>query len=259
MNIMQQELKIRGYSPKTINSYEFHNNAFLKLINKSPRDVTTNDIKDYIRHLMNLNYERATINLSISALRFYYSEILKRKFIVKRLKSQKKLFDVLSKQEIIKLFDSAKNLKHKLMLKILYYTGVRVSELVNIKTKDIDLDRNLIHIRNGKGRKDRFISLQENLISDLKIYIKLESNEYLFYTKKGKYSIRTIQKICKIYTKKANILKNVTPHTLRRTFATHLIENKNDIYKVSKLMGHSNTSTTEGYISYAKIPLTADL
>lgn len=260
MEILKQELTIRGYSKETIKAYEFHNNAFLKLLGKSSRKVTRQDLKEYIFYLIEKGYERSTINLVIASLNFYYNKILSRTFVVKRLRSQKKLFPVLSIGEIKRLFSSVKNEKHLMVLKFFYFSGVRLSELINLKVKDIDFEREQIHIISGKGRKDRFINLRKIFESELKEYLKNKDlNEYLFLGKNGKYSKRTIQKICSVYTKKAGIIKNVTPHTLRRTFATHLIENKNDIYKVSKLMGHANTSTTEGYISYAKIDLTADL
>jgi len=260
MNTMQQELEIRGYSKETMKSYEFHNRAFLKLIKKSPRDVTRNDIKDYIRMLLKKGYERATINLVISSLRFYYRKILCRNFQIERLRSEKKLYPVLSLNEVERLFGSAKNHKHKMILKFLYYSGVRLSELINIKAGDVDFERSQIHIRSGKGRKDRLITINPGFEDELKNYVsKIRNEDYIFSTTNGKYSKRSIQKICKTYAIKAGIAKNMTPHTLRRTFATHLIENNIHIYQVTKLMGHANVNTTERYISYAKIPLTSHL
>jgi integrase/recombinase XerD len=260
MNTMQKELIVRGYSKQTIKSYQFHNNAFLKIIKKSPRQVTRKDIKYYIQCLIENGYERATINLVINALKFYYSEILNRKFEIKRLRTQKKLLPALSKNEVQRMFDSATNIKHKMLLKVLYYTGIRLSEARNLKIRDIDFERMQIHIRCGKGNKDRFVTLNERLKIELINYLKnISENQYLFETSHGKYSMRSIQKICQTYSKKVGISKKVTPHTFRRTFATHLIENKNYIGKVSRLMGHKNVNTTMGYIDYARINLSVDL
>jgi len=260
MKTMMQELEVRGYSKETMKAYEFHNRSFLKLIHKSPREVTKNDIKDYVRMLIRKGYERATINLTISALKFYYKQVLSRTFQVERLRTQKKLFSVLSIGEVERLFASAKNEKHMILLKFLYYTYARLSEVINLKCSDIDFERSQIHIKSGKGRKDRLITISPEYHLELKEYVSTsEPESYVFSTMNGKYSKRSIQKICSTYAKKADISKNITPHTLRRTFATHLIEKNIHIYKLSKLMGHSSTNTTEGYLSYAKIPLTADL
>ncbi|MFH2020342.1 MAG: tyrosine-type recombinase/integrase, partial [archaeon] len=197
---------------------------------------------------------------AIAALKFYYKKVLNRTFQVERLRTQKKLFPVLSIGEVERLFDSAKNEKHMMLLKFLYYTGARLSEVINLKCSDIDFERNQIHIKSGKGRKDRFITINPEYEAELKKYVSTyEQESYVFSTLKGKYSKRSVQKICSTYAKKAEISKNITPHTLRRTFATHLIEKNIHIYKISKLMGHASTNTTEGYISYAKIPLTASL
>ena len=260
MNTMHKELKVRGYSDQTIKAYEFHNIAFLKVLGKSRRLVTKNDIKDYVSHMVDKGYERSTINLAINSLKFYFKEVLNRTFKIKRLRSQKKLLPALSKNEIKRIFDSAKNPKHKMILKLLYFTGVRLSEARNIKVGDIDFERNQIHIRCGKGRKDRFVTLNNKLAIHLFNYVKKRKHyEYLFSTKNGKYSMRSIQKICKRYANLAGIKKTVTPHTFRRTFATHLIENKNNIGKVQKLMGHRSVNTTMNYVDYTRVSLSADL
>jgi integrase/recombinase XerD len=253
MNTMQKELKIRGYSKATAKSYEFHNKAFLKLLNKSPRQVTKNDIKYYIESLIDSGYERATINLAISALKFYYGEILNRKFNIKRLRTQRKLHDTLSQNELNKMFENITNEKHKFLLMTLYYTGIRVSEIVNLKVKDIDFERKQVHVRCGKGRKDRFVTIR-NELGVLKEYIsKRNSEDYLFCGRKGKYSVRSVQKICKEYSKFSGVIKNVTPHTFRRTYATHHIENNIDIGIIQHQMGHKDRRTTSNYVNYAAI------
>ena len=205
LQVLHDEMYLQGYSKPTIKAYMYNNQRFLNFINKSPRDITTNDIKSYIKYLTDKKYERSSINLIISSLIFYYKTILHRNFKIKRQRAKKKLFDVLSRNEIDKLFYHVNNAKHRLVLNILYYTGVRVSELINIKLNDIDIERNMLHVRNGKGSKDRFIFINEKLKAELVKYISslenlFNENLYLFHTRhKTKYSVRSIQIICKIY------------------------------------------------------------
>ena len=252
MEKLEMELQLRGYSRQTAKAYVHHNQKFLFFIKKSPKNVLKSDIESYILSLLEKNKDKATINLAVSSLLFYYKNILKRNFHVKRLKQENKMHSVLSADETRQLIKAAKNIKHRLLLKLMYSTGLRVSEAVSLKKRDIDYERKIGYIRCGKGGKDRMFPLSNNLLKDLNEHLNNHTSEYLFDTKEGCYTIRTAQQICKLYSKKAGIRKNVTPHTLRRTFATHMIENNVDIYKVQKLLGHSNTSTTEGYIKYAK-------
>ncbi len=254
---LETELVLRGYSKKTIDSYLYYNKQFLKFIGKSPKYVLEKDIKTYIKSLIGLGLEKNTINLAISAILFYYKKIMHRKFFIPRLKKDKKLYPVLSKQEIRQILDIIKNKKHKLLIQALYSTGLRVSEIAKLKITDIDMERNVGYVRLGKGKKDRLFTLSNTFVESLQQYLKKHNSEYIFSTVKGRYSTRTIEIICKRYAKSAKIKKNVTPHTFRRSFATHLIEAGYSLLIVQKLLGHSDIKTTQSYIRGSKVPMQA--
>jgi len=162
-------------------------------------------------------------------------------------KKEKLLPKVLSKQSVKKLIDSAENIKHKLVLKFLYSSGLRRSELINLKRSDIDFDRNTIKVRKGKGKKDRISIFAQSIKTDLlKYYSNTNfSTDYVFEGRVGKYSKRTIQKVFENLSKKTGI--KVTPHMLRHSFATHLLESGTSLRHIQKLLGHSDVSTTEIY------------
>ncbi|MEM2139254.1 MAG: tyrosine-type recombinase/integrase, partial [Candidatus Woesearchaeota archaeon] len=168
-------------------------------------------------------------------------------------KQIKKLPEILNKSEIKKMFFSTDNIKHRLILMFLYYAGLRVSELINLKYSDFDLKRKIIHIKNAKNNKDRIIFLHPVLINSLKMYKIRKKSNYLFLTnKKKKYTHRTIEKIVKKSSKKAGIIKKIKPHTLRHCFATHLLENGLDIVSIQKLLGHKDVRTTQNYTHLTK-------
>jgi site-specific recombinase XerD len=167
---------------------------------------------------------------------------------IKYSKVPKRLPEVLSKEETIKLIDSIKNFKHQLMICLMYSAGLRVSELLNLKVKDLVIDKNYGYVRNGKGGKDRLFILSRNLIPAIKKLIineNLTEESFLFISKRGKkYSQRTIQKIIDKVIKESGIKRKIHPHTLRHSFATHLIENGYDITNVQCLLGHKSPETT---------------
>lgn len=249
---LERELKLRGFSNKTVKAYIFHNEDFLKLTSKKPEEVTEDDIKGYIAHLMSeRNYKPASTNLAISALKFFYRGILKKDIFsdIKTPKLEKKIPVVLTKDEIKKLISIPKNFKHKLLIKLLYSSGLRVGECVSIRVNDLDLKERLGVIRSGKGRKDRNVILSKELIADLQRYLaerKCESS-YVFDVRGGHMGIRQAQKIVSGAAKKAGIRKRVFCHALRSSFATHLLEAGTDIRIIQELLGHSNLQTTEIY------------
>lgn len=249
---LETELKLRGFSSKTVSSYLFHNKKFLEFTKKNSNEVTQDDIKSYLSYLISeKKLKPSSVNLSLSALRFFYEEILKRKLFVdiKTVKLEKKIPTVLTKEEIKKMLAATKNSKHRLLIKMMYSSGLRVSECVNLKMDDLDLDEKLGVVRNGKGKKDRNIILSENLIDDLKKYVnkRKDSNPYIFYIKNRNLSVRQAQKVVSMAAKKAGVKKRVFCHALRSSFATHLLENGTDIRVIQELLGHANLSTTERY------------
>ena len=183
------------------------------------------------------------------AIRFLFENVLeKRMWIdIKYSKTPKRLPLVLSKEETRKLIDAVKNPKHQLMVCLLYSTGMRVSELINLKIKDLELDKNYGYVRNGKGEKDRLITLSRNLIPAIRKIInveRLETKDHLFKSNRDrKYHMKSIQKIVQTASTNANLNERVHPHTLRHSFATHLIENGYDVQNVQALLGHKSPET----------------
>ncbi len=257
------ELKSRGFSEKTRKSYESFINSFIHFIRFVKKDkkelinIEIGDIKKYLAYLKEKGYTNVTLNLAISALKFFFNEVIKKDLFMnlKRPKKEKTLPVVLSKEEIFKILNVLGNPKHKLILKTIYGLGLRVSEIVNLKPEDIQFEREMVLIKNAKGKKDRYIMLPKSLSENLKNYIQFSQGKYLFEGRKGKLSIKTIQKIFENALKKSGIKKNVSCHTLRHSFATHLLEQGVDIRIIQKLLGHSKLETTQIYthISNAKI------
>jgi len=191
-------------------------------------------------------------NQAVNAIKFYYEKVLggNRKFyFIDRPKKEKTLPNVLSEDEIKRILQSPVNLKHKAMLWLTYSAGLRVSELLELKPADIDSDRMQIHIRSAKGNKDRFTILSTKVLEMLQLYYKqYKPKDYLFEGVNGvKYSSRSIQQVLKDACKKAEIKKEVSMHTLRHSFATHLLENGTDLRYIQSLLGHSSPKTTEIY------------
>lgn len=248
---LQKMMNLRYFSQKTIKSYLHYNRKLLKFTGKSPRLITNADIKEYLGQLVKSGVSASTLNVAINALKIYYRDIMKRRFFVdiKPVKQDKKLPTVLSKKEVKRIIDVAFNPNHKLILEFLYATGVRVAELVNMKVRDLDLDRKLCQVRQGKGRKDRVTIISEKLANKLSVVTgakKLDDN--LFTTvSKNQYNIRTIQKIVFQSAQKAGLKKKVSAHAFRHSFATHLLEAGTDIRYIQRLLGHRRLETTQVY------------
>src|SRR3989344_3466478 len=258
--LIRQECMLRGYSQKTIAAYQHHVRKFLPS-GKSPRE--------YLLSLIEKGSSDETIRSSCFAIKFYFnvlkkdspsiSEVLDNLPNVKR---EKKLPVILSKEEIGKLVASAKNMNHRLIIQVGYSAGLRVSEIINLRWEDIDFDRNLIHLKRAKGKKDRIVVLSQRVKEGLS-NLNRSKQSYVFITNRnGKYTERTIQKIIENAAFKAGIRKSITPHTLRHSFATHLLESGTDIRYIRDLLGHSDISTTLIYtrvsnkdISKIKSPL----
>jgi len=253
--LLRQEMKIRGFSQKTIISYVGYVEKFFKFIKKSPKSVTQTDIKSYLLYLAEKNLSFSTVNTAYSGLLFYFNKILRRKFFIDlpRMKKATQLPLVLSKEEVGELLSALKNPKHNCILAVLYGAGVRVGELTHIKMEDVDLDRMLIRVRQGKGKKDRMTLLPKSLKEVLKNQKRIKKPvDYLFTNGRGgRLTEATIQKVVNNACKKAKISKNVTPHTLRHSFATHLLENGTDIRYIQELLGHAKLQTTQIYTHVA--------
>lgn len=243
---LEEELKLRNFSKKTIKSYLFAVKHFLDY--SKGKELNEEIFRSYI--IKNLEtQEPSSVSHNISIISFFFEKILKKKINLPHPKRNKKIPEILTPEEAGKLITSTSNIKHKLILQILYGCGLRVSEVINLKKKDFNFEENLIHIRLAKGRKDRFVKIPISIKENLKSYSKL-NNEYVFFpsSRTGKLTTATIQKIVKSSSKKAGIKKNISPHTLRHSFATHLLEQGIDIKIIQKLLGHSDIKTTQIYL-----------
>ena len=237
-----EEVKLRRYSYQTGKSYTSIVKDFLDS-GKTPRGFL-------------LSYtakSKSTMRSAYFALKFFYENVLNKGFEEKLPLARKslKLPMVLSKEEINKLLESTNNIKHKLVIMFLYYAGLRLDEARNIKWQDIDFDREIIHLKTAKGDKERVVFLHKKLIDMLKMY-GISKEGLIFVSQRDeKYNKRTIQQIVKSASKKVGIKKNVTPHTLRHSFATHLLESGADIRYIQQLLGHKDLKTTQIYTHVA--------
>ena len=248
---LEIELKISKNSDYTIRNYILCNSKFLDFIKKNPEQIDGDDIKFFLSENMSDRASMSTI-LFLAALKYAYSNILKKDVTlgIKRPKKEKKLPSVLTKEETKKILSSLETKKSKLIASLMYACGMRVSEIINLKINDFDFEEKIGQIRQAKGKKDRIFNIPQFLLNDLKKQFKKQkekNQEYLFTGPKGRLSSRNIQKIVSNAAKRAGINKHVSCHTLRHSFATHLLENNVDIRKIQELLGHSNLSTTQIY------------
>lgn len=243
---LKTEMKLRGLSPMTVRNYGFFVEKFLIRINKDPTTLTSDDAKTYLSELFDTK-SKNTIMLAMAALKFFYTEIIKKSFSDVRVpKKDKALPAVLSKDEVRKLIDATDNLKSRLIISLLYSGGLRVSELVKLKVSDVDFAEKTGWVRNGKGAKDRLFGISEQLCKELQEYLIGRENQYIF-SKDSPLTTRNIQKIIALTKRRAGIDKKVTPHTLRHSYATHLLEQGTDIRLIQVLLGHASIATTQLY------------
>ncbi len=244
---LKERCILRGFSRTTIKSYLYHVERFLKFLDKSRLNLTKEGVKSY---LLAQDVQVNTSRLQYASISFFFKEVLQEPFSLEEIpikKKEKQLPKVISKEKIKQMIELTENLKHKLIIKLLYSSGLRLQELINLKRKDIDFERNLLNVRRGKGNKDRVTLVSENLKMDLLKYYSNETfkTEYVFEGREGKYTKKSVQKVLDLSGRKAGI--KVTPHMLRHSFATHLLESGTDIRHIQKLLGHSDLKTTEIY------------
>lgn len=248
---IKDELKLRNYSRKTIESYLGCLADYFRYIKNVKKDPDVSLIKKYLLEKQGRGQAPQTINLHLNAIKYFYREIFKSpvRVDIKFAKTSKKLPVVLSRDEIEKIISVIKNKKHRLMIALSYGAGLRVSEIINLKIKDVNLGELTIHIKGAKGNKDRITVFSEKLKTDIKELTALRrGNEYVFESERGgKLTERTAQIVFEKALKKAKIEKDATFHSLRHSFATHLLENGVDVRYVQELLGHQNIRTTQLY------------
>lgn len=245
----------RRYSESTVKNYISLLETFFGYFHdKSPDEICLNDIERYnfeviIKHRYSVVYQRQLIN----ALKVFYKFFPGNNFQIAELerpKQEKKIPEVLSHNEVLKLLVATPNLKHRSILVLLYSCGLRIGELINLKIGDFDFERKMLKVRQGKGKKDRTVSLSPKIYGLINDYLRTyQPKEYMFNGQKGgQYTSSSVRRFLSKATSKAGIKKQVSPHTLRHTYATHLLESGVDLKYVQELLGHSRPETTQIYL-----------
>ena len=217
---------------------------------KELAELDENDIRAYLQKLVQERFSQSYINQAINAIKCYYEVVLEmpnRFYAIERPRKAEKLPQVLAKEEVLSVIDHTRNIMHRCIVSLLYSAGLRRNELLELKLEDIDGKRILVRVRSGKGNKDRYSLLSERLLKELRTsYLEWRPKTYLFEGPKGsRYSAESVAKIVQGAAKRARIRKHVTPHMLRHSFATHLLENGTDLRYIQVLLGHKSSRTTE--------------
>jgi len=252
-----QKLEMKKYALNTAKTYI---TLFEKFINhyksKELLEISEDDIRSYIQGEMRNGKSDSWINQAINSIKFYYEIVLdmpSRFYAFDRPRKTTKLPEVLSKQEVKAILNCTLNLKHRCILSTIYSAGLRVSELLALKPKDIESSRMMIRVEDSKGGKDRYTLLSQNVLNDLRIYFKsFKPVTFLFEGHVGqRYSSSSVLKILKRSCQYAGIKRNIKTHTLRHSFATHLLEQGTDLRTIQTLLGHHSITTTETYTHVA--------
>ena len=255
LETLRQELRLRNYSPKTIKGYTSCVRKFVRYFSpRHPRELGSEDIRKYLMYLFEESHlAPASVSQALNAIRFLYVELYHRPLILEgipRPKKEKKLPVVLSKDEVRRLFEVTRNLKHRMLLMVCYSGGLRVGELVRLTPECMDTARHLIHIRGGKGKKDRYTVLSDVVADALGDYLRQFRPQYWLFEgeRRGKpYSIRSAEAVFEQAVRRAGITKEVSIHSLRHSFATHLLEIGVSLRVIQELLGHQSSKTTEIY------------
>ena len=235
---LEEELLLRGFTLATRKTYLWHVNNFLQ---------SGLDKKRYLFSI--IHKSPSSVRLASAAISFYEKVVLEQTPLFVPLPKKKQTIPhVLSKEQILQIIDSTHNEKHKIVVELLYSSGLRLQELVNLKFEDIDFTEKTIHVRQGKGRKDRLTIVSQRVLDRL----DKQGIGYVLKGRNGKYTKRSVQEVLNKLSKKVSIQQKVTPHVLRHSFATHLLEDGVDIRYIQSLLGHTHLETTQMYTKVAK-------
>ena len=255
---MLEEMRIRNFSERTVTSYITSISNLSKYYKTTPDKINLKQVKSYAYHLIHSRQVSiSTINQLISAWKIFQVDVLGNTwedFRLKRPRREKRIPQILSQQEALRLIEAPKNMKHRMILTLAYATGLRRAELLSLTLKHVDSPRNVIRVVKGKGNKSREVPAPDSLITQLRQYYRYcHPKTYLFEgTKPGTpYSATSIQNIVKRAAVKAGIKKDVSPHTLRHTFATHMLEKGVNLKRLQIILGHSAMKTTSIYLHLA--------
>lgn len=262
LRMVEQKLKLRGYSENTQRTYLQGFKDFLRFYGSyNPVELTEIEIRNYLVYLIEKKrISRSAQNQAINAIKFFYEKVLgqeRKVYDLERPMREKRLPEVLSQEEIIRIFEALDNIKHRIMLMLIYSAGLRRSELLNLRIGDVDMNRNIVFIRGGKGRKDRQSVLGQSLNPLLTEYLeKYHPKFWLFEGPQDcRYSESSLRQVLHRAARKAGIKKNVRVHMLRHSFATHLLESGTSTRYIQVLLGHESPKTTELYAHVSRFAL----
>ncbi|WP_171037046.1 site-specific tyrosine recombinase/integron integrase [Maribacter algarum] len=251
------KLELKRYANSTVKTYVSFFEMFINFHkDKELHGIDESDIRVFLQNLVQRKVSNSYVNQAINSIKFYYEVVLgmpNRFYDIERPRKESKLPQVISKDEVLSIIENTNNIKHKCIVKLLYSSGLRRSELLNLKITDIDSKRMLVMVRGSKGKKDRQTLLSKSTLEDLRSYFReWKPQEYLFEGRKAsKYGPESVLNIVKRAAAKAGIRQTVTPHVLRHSFATHLLESGTDIRQIQVLLGHGSTKATEIYTHVA--------
>ncbi len=252
---MVQDLKLTGYSPVTARVYLHWITAFTRHFTRSPTEMGEEEIRSYLLHLLDeRKLSHSSYRQAYASLKFLYTTTLKRPFevhwIPRRRRRPRPLPNVLAGSEVRAVIRAIEDLKYQVLIMAIYGAGLRVTEACRLRVDDIDSLRMLIHVRHGKGGKDRYVMLSKRLLQTLRQYWKKHRPGELFFpggTELGHLSPESVRKVLRQASAKAGLEKHVTPHLLRHSFATHLLETGTDLAVIQALLGHRYLESTAGY------------
>jgi len=262
LRMVEQKLKLRGYSENTARTYLQHFKEFLLFYYDShPAEISEIEIRNYVLYLVEKRkLSKSTQNQSINAIKFFYEKVLlqdRKVYYLERPMRDKKLPEVLSQEEVLSIFEALDNIKHRVMLMLIYSAGLRRSEMLNLRIGDVDFNRSVVFIRAAKGHKDRQSVLAQNIVPMLQQYLtEFAPGFWLFEGRAGeRYSASSLQQIFKQAARKAGVKKIVRLHMLRHSFATHLLESGTSTRYIQVLLGHESPKTTEVYAHVSRFAL----
>lgn len=256
---MRMDLELKNLSPRTWSCYLIWMRSFALHFHRAPDELGEQEVRDYLHYLIQeKKASQSGVSQAYSALKFFYETTLKRDwngFRIPRVQMGKKLPVVLSQQEIQVIFSATRNLKHRAVLMTIYSAGLRVSEVVHLKVSDIDSQRMTIRVQQGKGQKDRYTLLSQRTLEVLRAYWKeYRPAGWLFPGKPETepLSVSSVQRVFEKVLLRARIKKPASVHTLRHSFATHLLEAGTDLYHIQRLLGHTSPKTTAIYLHLSR-------
>lgn len=262
---MIEDMTIRRHAPKTKEAYLANVTGFAEYFRRSPTALGPEEIRKYQLYLINeRKVSVSTLNQVVASLRFLYHVTLRKTWpidLIPYARGEKRLPVVLSPEEVSQFFEGIESIKYRAVLMTAYAAGLRVSEVTALRTSDIDAARNIIHVRNSKGSKDRYVMLSAQLLPILREYWKAvhPPAPYLFPGQPPDHPLGkdSVERACRKAALASGLTKKITPHTLRHSFATHLLENGGDVRTIQILLGHRSLSTTAQYLHVSSATVAA--